>query len=245
MKLCFMMLHYGLPYLEAALKAIKPQVDHIILFYAAKPSQGFVTDMACPDDPGELKAIADKYGAEWIEGNWATEGDHCGAVWAHADNYDWIVRIDSDEIVPLGAVDYWISVAEKSNAKMYKAPFQHFWRSFSKVCKDGQMPDRLYRVKGGDGFAYLDDGFLIGEPEKYRVFHMGYAQPTKYIEYKMQVQAHRPEWRPDWFRNKWIPNAQTDIHPVCLNFWNAGEFDLNRLPEILREHPYYGKKVIE
>ena len=245
MKIAYMILHYGLPYLGASLKAIKPQVDHIVILYSATPSQGFSTNLECPDTREELKEVADKYGCEWVDGNWSNEGEHNDAIWPHTQGYDWIVRFDSDEIFPPGSVDYFIETAKKTNAKIFKAPFIHFWRSFSKVCRDGQMPDRLIRVNGGEGYSYLDDGTLIGKPNKYRVYHMGYVQPNKYIEYKMQVQAHHNEWRPDWYQEKWLKNDQIDVHPVVFNFWNTEEFNKNLMPQVLREHQYFDLEIVK
>ena len=240
-KLAYCILHYGKPYLKAAVAAIYPQVDKIMIFYTATPSQGFSTDMICPDTREELKKEIEEFSdkVEWVEGSWQYEGDHCDEVQKYRTGYNWLIRFDADEIYPEGSVDYYISEAEKTPCKEFRVPFSHFWRSFKWACKDAQWPIRLFRVGSGEGLGWVGD--------KYRVFHMGYAQPTKYIDYKMQVQAHRPEWRPHWYQDRWLANAKQDIHPVSylpVPLWNAEEF-MGELPEVLKAHKYANLEVIE
>ena len=236
-----MILHYGMPYFEAAVKAMAPQVDKIVILYVNHPSQGHVTDMPNPDSRDDLKNIADKYKCAWVDGNWMTEGEHCEAIRAYTQGYDWLIRFDSDEIFPEGAVDYYIKEAEKSDFKQYRMPFFHFWRSFEWVCRDGQFPFRLERLNGGVGEDWLHlDG------DKYRIYHMGYAMPDEYIEYKMQVQGHRNEWRPDWYKNIWKKNDRTNCHPVSyvVPLWTAEKFDKTKMPQVLKDHPYFDKELI-
>ena len=78
------------------------------------------------------------------------------------------------------------------------------------------------------------------------VSHFGYAQPTKYIEYKLLVSGHRPEFRRDWFAEKWLKNGQYDLHPVVHpNHWMPVDFDKSKLPEILKSHPFYSIEIIK
>lgn len=240
MILAFCILHYGRPYLRAAVESLYDQVDKIVILYTSSPSQGFTTDLACPDTREELMAeVAGLDKVEWVEGNWQYEGDHVEAFRAYTEGFDWAIRFDADEVFPEGSVDWYIEQASKTNFKEFRIHFLHFWRSFSRVCRDSQPPLRVYRLNGGEGCGYLED--------KYRVFHMGYAQPTNYIQYKMQVQGHRSEWRPIWFKQRWLTNAQNDVHPVCYlptPFWNTEEFT-GELPKVLKEHKYFDVEVIE
>jgi len=198
--------------------------------------------MRCPDTREELKAIADKYKCDWVEGSWETEGEHCDAINQYTEGYDWLVRFDADEIYPEGSIKHYINQAEKTNCKNFTLPFVHFWRSFSRVCRDGSYPQRLTNLKGGEGLKILDDG-----KRKYTILHFGYAQPTKYIIYKMQVHGHKREWRPDWFKKRWLNNAQEDVHPVCYipPMWNCEPFDKTKLPEVLKKHKFFRKDLIE
>jgi hypothetical protein len=249
----FIILHYGRPYLRAAVEAILPQVDHLVILYSPKPSQGFGTDTPCPDTEGELKQEAfdaldlqaigldGQSKIQWVRGHWHHEGEHTDAIWQYADGYDWIVRLDADEIFPPGMVAEMIAQAEETQHKNYCVPFVHFWRSFSRVNRDAQMPVRLARVNGGEGQRYLDS-----KGGKWFVYHFGYAQPSRYIQYKLQVSGHRPEFRPDWYEKKWLANAQEDLHPVNFpGFWNAEPFDKETMPEVLKRHPYFSMTVID
>jgi hypothetical protein len=240
MKIAYCILHQGKPYLKTAVEAIFPQVDLIYIFYSDKPSQGFSSNIPCPDTKEELLAEIKPFMSKikWVDGDWAMEGDHNDAIWQHVTDKDWIIRFDADEIYPEGSVDWFISEAEKKDFKEYRIHFMHFWRSFKYVCYDSQCPMRIMRMTG-TGCGYLDD--------TYKVFHMGYAQPTKYIEYKMQVSGHRPEWRPNWFSEKWLTNAKDDIHPVSylpVPLWNAVEYN-GVFPKSLQNHQYSNLEVIE
>lgn len=278
-RLAFLILHQGRPYLRYAVQAILPQVDKLMIFYSAKPSQGYQTDMECPDTREELREEA--YAAdqprtdfphiskiEWREGEWPNEVAHVNAVNAHTEGYDWLVRLDADEIYPPGMVDEMIRQAEaedKRDAREYRIPFCHFWRSFSRVCRDGSHPIRLTRLKGGSGIKNLDrshpggvalevkerPSYLCSQtqfvcPQPWEVLHFGYAQPTKYIEYKMAVSGHKSEWRKDWFAERWLVNAQRDVHPVMYpHHWHVEDYDKEKMPEIMRGHPYWDMEVID
>lgn len=240
MVIAFCILHYGKPYLRAAVDALYPQVDKIVILYTPAPSQGFTTNLVCPDRIEDLMKEVEEFTdkIEWVDGNWQYEGDHVEAFRAYTEGFDWAIRFDADEIFPENSVKWYIEQASKTNFKEFRIHFMHFWRSFTRVCTDAQPPLRVYRLNGGEGVGYLDDD--------YKVFHMGYAQPTKYIEYKMQVQGHRSEWRPDWFAKKWLENAQLDVHPVCYipPMWNTEWFDKNKMPEVLKKHKYFDDEVI-
>lgn len=241
-KMAFMVLHYGKPYMEAALRGIYDQVDKIYILYTDKPSQGYGTARPCPDSEQDLMACCNPFWDKitWILGRWGTEGDHVNAYKMFSAAFDWAIRLDSDEIYPPGMVDEMIRQAEESNHKDYRIPFVHHWRSFAHGCRDAQMPTRLTRIKGGEGERYLDS-----QNGKWEVNHMGYAVPTKYIEYKLDVSGHHLEFRPDWLETRWKANAMTDVHPVIFNWWNAEPYDISRLPEALKVHPNYGKEIIE
>ena len=244
-KLGFCNLHQGRPFFKYAVEAIYPQVDKIFIFYTDTPSQGYKTPLECPDKRQELyddiKPFMDK--VTWIDGHWDTEGEHVDAVRAHTKGCEWLVRFDADEIYQPGSVDYFVKQAEKTTFKDFRVPMFHFWRSFNWVCRDAQFPFRLERLRGATGWGWLSD-----EDDKYKIIHMGYAQPTNYIKYKMQVSAHKPEWRPNWYGDCWLSNAKDNIHPVSYipnPLWNAEPFDKTKLPEVLKNHEYYDKEIIE
>lgn len=244
MKIAFCILHQGRPYFKYAVEALYNQVDKIYIMYTDIPSQGFTGAKPCPDDEHDLqldiKPFMDK--VEWITGHWDYEGNHVDAVKAYAKPDDWLIRFDADEIFPPGSVDYYIKQAEETRYNMFRIPMIHFWRSFNWVCRDAQFPYRLEHYNSGEGSGWLS------ADEEYKILHFGYAQPTVYIEYKMQVSAHRPEWRKNWFADRWLANAKDDIHPVAYlptPMWNAEPYDKTLLPDVLKKHPYYDLEVIE
>ena len=240
-RLAYMILHTGKPYFRAAIEAMCPQVDTILILYSAKPSQGYTTDLVPPDTRDELRQLCPE--AVWIEGEWRNEVEHTEAVKTYVGGYDWLIRFDSDEIFPPGIVDEMISQANETKFKRYRIPFVHFWRSFSRVCRDSSHPIRLERVGTADN---SQTPTLDSKGGKYVVYHGGYAQPTKYIKYKMETSGHKTEWRPNWFKDRWLANAQEDVHPVMFpTHWHTEDFDKNLLPEVLKNHPYFDMEVIE
>lgn len=235
--------HYGRPYIAAAVASLYDQVDKIFIAYTDAPSQSFGTSLPCPDAKEELLAEIEPYMDKvvWQDGHWEHEWQHCDAARAMAVGYEWLVRFDTDEIYPEGAVQYWVDEAAKTTHKEWRIEFRHFWRSFSRYCDDQSWPVRIERTTQGDGMGWLPAS------DKYAVCHMGYALPPKYIEYKMSVSGHRNEWRQDWYQGRFLANAQEDVHPVCWNppLWHTKPCDPTKLPKQLKEHEYYGQEVIE
>ena len=239
----FVILHYGKPYLRYAIESVYDQVDKIVILYTDRPSQGFSADIPCPDTREELRECVEPFmdKIQWVDGHWSHEGEHTEAIWNYAEGYDWIWRLDADEVSPPGMVAEMIRQAKETNHKSYRIPFIHFWKCFHRVCRDGQQPVRLVRVDGGEGERNLDS-----KGGEWTVFHFGYAVPTKYIAYKMQVSGHRPEWRPDWFENIWLKNSQKNTHPVMhTNHWMPEDFDKTKMPDVIKRHPFYNAEVIE
>jgi len=242
-RLGYMILHSGAHYLRAAIESMKTQVDQILILYSEHPSQGYGTDLECPDNRDLLRNIVEPYRKKiiWVDGNWGNEGDHTNAVYMFADKFEWLIRFDADEVFPDGMVDEMIKQAEKTQSRNFQFPFMHFWRSFNEVCRDAQFPYRMiHNTNNVDGDSILDscDG-------KYVVHHMGYAIPNKYMIYKWEITGHKSELKPEWFSDIWYGGGQEDLHPVSRGLWPKSEkFDKNLMPKSLKEHPYFHLKRI-
>lgn len=238
----FCIAHYGLPYFTASVESLYNQVDKIFIAYTDRWSQSYPTGINCPDNEEELKEAVKPFWDKivWARGQWDHEYEHCDFARNMAADYSWRVRFDTDEIFPDGAVEYYINQAEPTEFKEWRMPFMHFWRSFGKVCRDASHPVRLERNTG------IGLGWLHDPEEKYTIFHMGYALPTKYIDYKMSVSGHKSEWRPNWYEEKWLPNSQLDVHPVIYlpAFWNTENFEKEKLPTVLKKHKYFNEEII-
>lgn len=236
-RLGFMTLHYGKPYIKYALHSIVPHVDKMVILYTNKPSQSYMTDWTCPDNredlQNEIKEFEGK--VEWIDGSWNHEIEHLEAIKPHTDGYEWLVRIDADEY--WNDIDHHIKNAERTRSKDYRVEMIHFWKNFSRVCTDQSWPFRITNLREGrEGMAWSE-----GKP----MYHFSYVQPKEYILYKMQVSGHKPEFKPHWFEQKYLTNAQNDVHPVINDFWNAQDFDKNTLPEIMHQHPYFNEENVQ
>lgn len=242
-KLGFMILHTGKPYIKAAIGSLYNQVDKIVVLYSERPSQGHGTNMPCPDTESDLQSEVSEYmdKIQWVKGSWTMEGQHVGAIENYTEGYSWVYRIDADEVVPDGMVDAMIEQATLLPSARFLVHFAHFWRCFDKVNIDSQTPVRLFRPGGEDNQTILDS-----DNGKWRVLHFGYAIPDKYMLYKLQVSGHRSEIRSEWFKDVWKKNAQEDVHPVAYGLWpKTQDFDKTKLPEILKQHQFYNKEIIQ
>lgn len=239
----FIILHYGAPYLRSVLMSLKGQVDHIVILYSDTPSQGFLADTICPDTRHDLMRCCDGLmdNVTWVDGRWNNEHEHTNAIFQFTEGYDYLFRLDSDEVIPDGFVENMVKQANSNPYKFCRVPIVHHWRSFDRVCRDGQMPMRLYKLNSGEGEGYLDSN--NGE---WHINHMSYCMPDKYIRYKLQVSGHKSEFRQDWYVEKWLKNAQLDVHPVCMyGFWNPEPYVFTkRFPTALLLHPNFGKELI-
>jgi len=95
------------------------------------------------------------------------------------------------------------------------------------------------KYNSGDSYYPLDGG---------KVFHMGYAQSSRIIGYKMQIHGHKAEIRPGWFENTfmlWKP-GMGDVHPTNeRGFWNPTKYeDDGKLLFLCGDHPYWNMEGI-
>lgn len=234
-------LHYGAPYLRYAIQSIIDYVEEMWIVYTPLPSHGTRTDLACPDSAPELlteciHGAGDKL--RWREGFFGNEAAHRGAIFEHAPDADVIMVLDSDEVWKTDQLERLITEASKGDARNYCAYEMPFWRSFHRAMPERLCaPVRAINVRSDNGNTRYVDAFFS---------HMGYAQPTKYIDYKMRIHGHIADWRPEWYVDKWLANAQADVHPTNLDFWYAQTVDpLDYLPEFMMSHPFAHMEVIK
>lgn len=141
----------------------------------------------------------------------------------------------------------------------------HYWRSFHRaVLHDLAFPTRIIFPKMPVGEmthsahhmhkpspergTTIVPGFFTSPIGRLSINHMGYAQRPVTVGYKQYVHGHRNEWRQDidWFRDRYLANAQADCHPVNVNYWNPEAVQpLDYMPSWMTEHPYFGLEVIK
>jgi hypothetical protein len=247
MRIAYCPLHYGSDYLGWAIKSVYDYVDRIYILYSPTPSQGFNTQFKNPDSREKLKESAFLFGdpgnkIKWTEGSWRNEGEHRDAIKGLTSDLDvdMILALDADEIWPEEGITSLIEEAEKSGVNINRIRMETLWRSFSWHCSDNMWPIRLICPNRPEGKADL------GLDPEIRIYHFGYARKLEDIEYKLQVQGHRGEWRSDWWGRyrTWPESGNNDFHPVCHNVWNISPFDRNKLPSYMSEHPYFNLEII-
>lgn len=235
---------YGRDYLGAAIRSVINSVDEYHVIYSPIGAHGHRTDVPCPETRDELYAIASAAAGpklRWHEGVFAHEGQQRDYIHIVAPDADVILALDADEIWPDGLADMVTRPdAVARGFQRYRLPMVHFWRSFRRaVLHDPAFPERVIYPRNSGPVETFHAGGAIA--------HMGYAQRSEIVDYKLLTHGHRAEFRRDcdWFRDVFLANRQHDCHPVGSEYWNPEPVEpLDYLPEWVQAHPYYNLEVI-
>lgn len=248
-------LHYGKPYLDAAIRSIIDGVDQFYVLYTDIGSHGHRSSALNPDSQDELHAIAEQAAGRkliWVSSRWEHEGHQRDYIHTIAPDAGIVIPVDYDEIWQPGLLERALqAAADNPTVRRWRIPFRHYWRSFYRcILHDPAYPHRLYNTRGDrEQEATLDAHGMA-------VNHMGYAIPVKYQAYKWGangnagIHGHLSEYRRDvdWLNDVYIANRQTDCHPVGSIYWNAeliDPFARGYLPGWMKEHLYANLDVIE
>lgn len=237
-----MALHYGREFMSWAIRSVIEHVDAVYVLYAAQGSHLTRTAERCPETRDELYALA-KHSAgdklHWHEGDWTQEHEQRGTIYQLTDA-PVIVTLDADEIWHPGLLPAVLAFGQERNVSEIRVPFWHYYRSLTKVIKhDPAYPVRVTfrnQPKGVETFGIPAD---CGEA--FRIHHMGYAQSSAIVRYKMLIHYHQNEFVPGYFQDVFMTNRQTDCHPCGQKEWNTEDVDI--LP-FMQGHPYAGLEVI-
>jgi hypothetical protein len=239
--------HYGKDYLSAALRSIIDHVDQAHVIYTPHPSHGHSTNVPCPETQDDIFKAADigspkvhRYELMGIRHE-GPQRDYAVELCRKA-GAEMVLVVDCDEVWPENVLSAALSYAWYENkARGWLINFTHFWRSFNWVCRDQGWPVRIIDLRHPLGtIGYIPKEF--GD-----IWHFGYAVPDSIMTYKWRIHGHRNELRRDWFETKW--NAwppPPDCHPTnSEGFWNPEPFDKEKLPEIMRTHPFWAAERID
>lgn len=240
--IAFTRCHYGADYLDAVIRSTEGFADKHLVLYTETPTFGRDPGMPCPDSRDTLINIAHRAGGrrlEWIEGQLVAPLTAL-RMYPQADL---ILELDADEILhpELGQDILTRWQAGELTARDWRLPMLHHWRTFKLVCRDALRPVRLRlpTLPESDERYYPEQG-------RGYIHHMGYARRMDDMTYKLALTQHADEWREGWLRRKFLrfPQVTTDLHPVCIDMWDAEPFDLDDLPPALQDHPYRDLEVI-
>lgn len=234
-------LYYGAEYLEACIKSMEDHVEQIHIVYTDKPSQGHATKLKCPETEDQLKEIAFNASNKivWHKENFGYEAQHRDYILKFSEGFDLVFTLDADEVVEGKDIKQALKLAYESDKRHIGfSGFVNFWRSFEWACYDSFIPYRIVNLRNQGGTGQVDC----------RVYHFSTAQSIDTIRFKWSVSGHKDELRKDWIDKiylGWNPEEnQKDLHPVALGLWNATPFDKTLLPEVLKTHPNYNKRLI-
>jgi hypothetical protein len=249
-------LHYGKDYLSYALRSVYHSVDQCHIFYTPTPSHGHSTNIPPIETKEELMQAAYAYDPDkkvkWYDMLGVTqEGPQrdLALKTVEAAGAELVLVVDCDEIWPKTTLDnaLWC-VKSNDNGRNNLVNMIHFWRSFNWACYDNGWPVRIIDLRYEDGVNYIPHGLgRLG-----RVLHFGYAVTDKVMYYKWEIHGHRSELRPNWFSTHWsVWPPIENCHPTngCDEqgeaFWSPEPFNKEKLPDFMREHPFWGLDKIE
>lgn len=243
--------HYGAEWIRFAVQSVINQVDKVYVFYTSVPTHGHGTTLRCPETLNdiqlELSKVSTTSKVELIDitaKHFPFEGAHRD----YANNYihdttgaDVILVLDADELWDEKVLANCLKLALATNYKIYRINMKHYFRSLYYYCEDSAMPVRIVRMnKDASG-----DNYMPGY-----VYHMGYAQTSKIVRYKLSIHGHKGELRPEYFDNVFMPwkPGTGDVHPTSGNgYWNPKRVsadDQYALSNICGDHKFWIYQVI-
>lgn len=242
----YMVAHYGIDYIPYALRSVINHVELAHVIYTPHPSHGHQTQARCPETKEQIWSSTE-IGSDKIRryelSNVFYEGpqrDNAVNI-CRAAGAEMILVVDCDEIwkdeVLSAALHYaW----HENKARNWLINFTHLWRSFNWVCRDEGWPVRIIDLRHTQGLGYIPKEF--GE-----IYHFGYAIRDELLRYKLQIHGHKDEMRPDWLETRWsVWPPPPDCHPTNeRGFWNPEPFDKERLPELMKSHPFWNLERID
>lgn len=245
MIVAYYVLHYGSDYLGSSIRSIYDHVDKILCLYSPAPCFGHNTELVNPDTKEKLqqalREVSDPANKiNWYERQGASEGaqrdsavEACRQMGAKQ-----VLIVDADEVWDASVLRNFINkMKEHPNTREFRIRMSTLWRSFNMVCFDNMLPTRGINLAGTHGTYHYPEG---------RVWHFGYAREVQHIEYKMSIHGHKDEIRPGWLERfkKWPEGGNLDLHPTCVNMWNAEPLNRIFLPLLMTDHPYWDRSVI-
>lgn len=241
---------YGSDYLGYAIRSIIDHVDEYWVIYTPIGSHGSRADVPCPDSEEALYAIATEAAGDklwWYKSTWSSEGQQRDKIHELVPDADVVIVLDADEIWPQKTI---AKVIEYAGTIQYSAPYRtialpmiHYWRSFYHcIIDDKSYPARVIfpRIDASYGGTTYHGLAPIN--------HFGYAQNAIVTAYKQYTHGHAHEWRHDidWYKDRFLANAQADCHPVVKDYWKPVSIDpWAYLPDFMSKHPYAHLGVIK
>lgn len=251
----YMGLLYGKDYLDAAIRSVIDGVDELHIMYSTRPWQQYDHSTGpCPETRLELFQIAiDRAGKKlrWHDGVYRHLGHQNDQIYQFAPNADVLLNVDADEIWPEELLEQTLRYAtahcHTAEWRTMRIPFIHFWRSMHQaVLHDPSWPIRVILPKRFDKNTQADHVFT--ETYGY-VNHMGYAQRSEIVRYKLDMHMHAPEFKLSpaaWFNMVFMDTERkTDLHLCGNEHWNAEPVNpLDYMPGWMKDHPYYGLEIV-
>lgn len=265
----YIILHYGADYLEAVIDSIIDAVDEVAIIHTEQPSHGSATRLPLPEQERKhnlseifqnckKKHTGKRKKFTWINNRTSfQENAHRQDAVRYLEKagYQVGVVVDADEIWQTEVLKDAVVECFNSSHREFQtrwSGWRHFYRSFNNYCVDQFQPVRFYN--------FSNYGRSLGIIENVEIYHMGYAISESTMQYKLSCHGHKNEIRSTFFKewqnfdvDKWNdyiqkhhrPDIDWTLHPASKQVWrNTQEQDVDQLPDVLKNHKYFGLQKI-
>lgn len=241
----FMSILYGKEYLRESLLSVVNHVDKFVVAYSANPSHGVHCDGKCPDSESEIHAICKEVLKDkliWdVSRGFSDESQHRDVRYKYSQGYELILTIDADEVYKEEELHQALVFASLGRERYYGINgYINLWRSFDYACYDQFRPIRIENLTANNHDQNHNCPLTV--------WHFSTCQSEMIMRYKYKVFGHAAEVRPQWLDSvyyRWTPENQfNDLHVVALGLWNATPYNKYMMPDYLRRHPNFNKKLV-
>jgi GT2 family glycosyltransferase/tetratricopeptide (TPR) repeat protein len=173
----------------------------------------FISDVAWNGACGEWEAasqLANVLGINIVRGTWPNEVEHRAAVHVELSErgYDYVLVIDTDEIIESELLENILKVSESGLADKVHVTMETYWKDHAHRIRPREqlfpvILASLTRTRP-DGIRTFSGGREILFTEQFGVMHhLSYAGSDERIHRKINSWSHRHEVIPGWFEKVW------------------------------------------
>ena len=178
---------------------------------------------------------------EILEGSWRVEHEIRNAGIRVLSDCDYVISIDSDEILLDDALEKIVSAFEKSIRVLVCQSYK-YWKSPSYRI---DPPEFLYIPVGVHKDVRFRDirkpteGVVITDQRL--IHHLAYVRTDDEMREKIRLSGHAAEFIPGWFENVWkawdTNRSLENLHPTFPEIFKRAVYDPDReLNETLRKY---------
>ncbi len=185
--------------------------DRLVLMRGFRSQSGAAVESFVP--PPELDSRV-----EILEGNWASEAETRNAGMEYLDDCDYVVMIDSDEILVDRDLDTLKALCVEQAPQAIAVKLYTYWKTPEYRIdppEDGTIKMVLRKDVRLHGVREIRAPFVEADVW---CRHLSYVRTDDEVREKIRLSGHAREMRRDWYENVWkawdLNAALENLHPV-------------------------------